>query len=169
MSISLYAQPYDLSATCFYFCSAEEFKAKSSALKNIHGDQVEEFEIQFIDGSDLDHAFAKAFSLYQSNISAFFEIIERWEDWQKICFIIAVGECGYSYDVNTLGPNDYDVDIYAETSLRELVEQFVQEGLYGDIPAPLASYIDYEAIARDLSVDYSETIIAGIQYTYRCS
>lgn len=169
MSISLHAQPYDLSATGFYFGSAEEFKAKSNALKNAYGEQVEEFEIQFIDGSDLDHAFTKAFGLYQSNISAFFEIIGSWEDWQKIHFIIAVGECGYDYDANMLNPNDFDVDIYPETSLRELAEQFVQEGLYGEIPSPIAFYIDYNAMARDLSADYSETVIAGIQYTYRCS
>ena len=52
--------------------------------------------------------------------------------------------------------------------MRELAEQFVEEGLYGDIPESLQFYIDYEAIARDLSVEYSETVIAGSRVIYRC-
>ena len=51
---------------------------------------------------------------------------------------------------------------------RELAEQFVEEGLYGNIPESLQFYIDYEAIARDLSVEYSETVIAGSSVIYRC-
>jgi len=53
-------------------------------------------------------------------------------------------------------------------SMRELAEQFVEEGLYGDIPDSLQFYIDYDAIARDLAVDYSETVIAGSCIIYRC-
>ncbi|WP_299297215.1 hypothetical protein [uncultured Tateyamaria sp.] len=37
--------------------------------------------------------------------------------------------------------------------MRELTEDFVEQGLFGDIPEPLHFYIDYDAIARDLSVD----------------
>ncbi len=29
-------------------------------------------------------------------------------------------------------------------------------------------YIDYDAIARDLSVEFSETTIAGERFIYRC-
>jgi len=52
--------------------------------------------------------------------------------------------------------------------MRELAEQFVEEGLYGDIPESLQFYIDFAAIARDLAVDYSETVIAGSRVIYRC-
>jgi hypothetical protein len=41
----LFAQPYDISATGFYFETEEEFTSKASALRNGYGDQVEEFEI----------------------------------------------------------------------------------------------------------------------------
>jgi len=30
------------------------------------------------------------------------------------------------------------------------------------------AYLDYDAIARDLGMDYSETEIAGTQLIYRC-
>ena len=58
------------------------------------------------------------------------------------------------------------MDIYAVESLRELAEQFVDEGLYGDIPESLQYYIDLDAIARDLSGEYTETTIAGGRYVY---
>ncbi|MEP3786728.1 antirestriction protein ArdA [Ascidiaceihabitans sp.] len=51
--------------------------------------------------------------------------------------------------------------------MKELAEQFVDEGLFGDIPDHLANYIDMDAIARDLAVDYAETELAGERLIYR--
>jgi len=45
--------------------------------------------------------------------------------------------------------------------------QFVDEGLFGEIPAAIANYLDYDAIARDLGMDYSETVIDGARYVFR--
>ena len=74
--------------------------------------------------------------------------------------------------IHTFDPDDspdlLGVDIYAVESLKELAEQFVDDGIYGEIPESLQYYIDYEAIARDLSVEYSETTIAGGRYVYAC-
>lgn len=53
--------------------------------------------------------------------------------------------------------------------MKELAEQFVDEGLFGDIPSILASYIDYDAIARDLAMDYKATEIAGERLIYRAN
>lgn len=50
MTTTLYAQPYDISATGFYFRSAEEYARKVSALRNSTGSPVREFESQSIDG-----------------------------------------------------------------------------------------------------------------------
>ncbi len=49
-----------------------------------------------------------------------------------------------------------DVDLYEDTSMKDLAEMFVDEGLYGTIPESLSYYLDYDAIARDLSFDYDE-------------
>ncbi|MDB2562696.1 antirestriction protein ArdA [Sulfurimonas sp.] len=49
-----------------------------------------------------------------------------------------------------------DVDLYEDTTLPELAEQFVDDGLYGEINDSIKNYIDYEAIARDLAYDYNE-------------
>jgi antirestriction protein len=169
MTITLYAQPYDLAATGFYFKDSESFRTKSRGLKNDYGDIVEEFEIQFIDGDDeIDCVLAQAFGINQANIAAFLNCASEWEDWEKFHFILAVGECGYSFDPDTVRPDDFDVDVYGVETIKELAEQFVEEGLYGEIPEHLQNYIDYDAIARDLSCDYSETSIAGNSFVYRC-
>ena len=83
--------------------------------------------------------------------------------------IVAVGEAGYSFDPDSASPSDFDVEIYRVDSLKELAEQFVDEGLFGDIPEHLANYIDMDAIAFDLAMDYTETKIAGERLIYRAA
>lgn len=79
----LFAQPYDISANGFYFETAEEYAAKAKALRNDYGDPVEEFEIQFIDGDDIDCDLAKAVGINQANFTRFFEILDEWEEWEN--------------------------------------------------------------------------------------
>ncbi|MCV6576175.1 MAG: antirestriction protein ArdA [Cohaesibacter sp.] len=166
MTITLHAQPYDLSANGFYFSSAEEYADKVRNVKNAYGDVVEEFEIQFIDGEELDCTFAKAIGISQANVARFLELVEDLEDWKKINLIIAVGEIGYDFDPCNESDHD-DIELYRVDNMRELAEQFVEEGLFGDIPERLQFYIDYDAIARDLAFDYSEIEIAGERLIYR--
>ncbi len=163
----LHAQPYDVSATGFYFETVEEYKKNANGLRNAYGDPVEEFEIQFIDGEGIDWDLANAIGINQANFSQFFECVDDWDDDQKQRVIIAVGECGYAFD-ESINPDDFDLDIYTLNNMRDLAEQFVEEGLFGDIPEALQFYIDYDAIARDLSADYSATEIAGQSLIYRC-
>lgn len=164
----LYAQPYDISATGFYFDSAEEYAQKVATAKNDFGDPVEEFEIQFIDGENIDCELANAWNINQANFIEFFDSVDRWSDDQKTRYIIAVGECGYSHEQIAENPDNIEIDIYHLDNLKELAEQFVEEGLYGDIPDSLQFYIDTDAMARDLAVDYSEATIAGDRLIYRC-
>ena len=168
MTMNFYAQPYDISAGGFFFENAETYEAKAATLRNDHGQPVEEFEIQFIDGEEIDCALAQAWCLNQANLNRFLQVADEWDDQQKLRFIIAAGECGYDFDQDGGDPDELDVDIYEMDSLRELAECFVDEGLFGDIPARLASYIDYDAIARDLAMDYTATEIAGQRLIYRC-
>lgn len=168
MTTTLYAQPYDISASGFYFEDADSYARQAATLRNDYGQPVEEFEIQFIDGERIDVALADAWGLNQANIARFFEVVEKWSDDQKQRFIIAVGECGYNFEPASVDPDDFDVDLYEAESLRDLAEQFVDDGLYGEISPHLAHYIDYEAIARDLALDYSATEIAGERLIYAC-
>lgn len=163
---SFYAQPYDISASGFYFETEKEFRAKSAALRNDYDDPVEEFEIQFIDGELIDAELCNAIGINQANIFTVIEKLDEWDDDDKRVIIIAVGEGGYSFDLKTTDPSDFDIEIYELDSMRELAEQFVDEGLFGEIPDRLAFYLDYDAIARDLAMDYCETSIDGTNIIY---
>ena len=163
----LYAQPYDITATGFYFETAEEYAALAAQVVNDYGQPVEEFEIQFIDGEAIDAALAQAWGLNQANLGRFFEVALAWENREKVRCIIAMNE-GIGFDVEAGDIDALDVDIYSVETLRALAEQFVDDGLFGDIPEPLRFYIDYDAIARDLGMDYTEAVIAGERLIYRC-
>lgn len=167
MTLLFYAQPYDISAEGFYFRDAEEYERQAETLTNRYGDKVEEFEIQFIDGEEIDAALSKAWGLNQANFAAFIEAAEDWDEEQKIRVIIAVGECGYGLEQVADDPDSVEIDIHHLVSLKDLAESFVDDGLYGEVPKSLQYYIDYDAIARDLSVEYSETEIAGQRLIYR--
>ena len=46
-----------------------------------------------------------------------------------------------------------DVILYVDESLGDVAYSLVEDGCFGEIPESLGNYIDYEAIARDLSYD----------------
>ncbi len=163
---TLFAQPYDFTANGFYFHSLDEYITKSF---NLNGPLIEEYEIQFIDGEGIDCQLFEALNITQCNIGAYFNAVLNWDKDQKLKTIIAVGECGYKFDLSNDNPNAFDVDIYQLDTMRELAERFVDEGLYGTIPQSLQSYVDYDAIARDLSMDYAQITIDGTRYIYRCA
>lgn len=164
----LYAQPYDISASGFYFETVEEYNTQASKLRNSYGQPVEEFELQFIDGEGIDAALFKALGVHQGNFPAYLEAVEEWGEGDKIKAIIAVGEAGYKFDLGKDTPDQFDIDLYELNSLKDLAEQFVEEGLFGEIPAAIQNYLDYDAIARDLGMDYSEIRIDDTNYIYRC-
>ena len=165
---TLFAQPYDISARGFYFDAAAEYSAKAAKLKNDYGQPVEEFEIQFIDGEGVDAKLFEALGVNQANHEAFFEAVTDWSDDDKIKVIIAVGEAGYKFTLGDDTPGQFEVELYQADSLADLAAQFVEEGLYGEIPDPLRNYRDYEAIARDLSVEYGDVQLDGTRYIYGC-
>lgn len=162
-----FAQPYDISARGFFFTDADDYKAKVETCRNDYGQPVEEFEIQFIDGDDLNAALFDALDINQTNIIPFTKKLDEWEEWNKKDLIVAVGECGLNFNIETDDPDELDIDLYHDMTLKDLVYLFVDEGLFGDIPLRLAPYIDYDAIARDLACDYAEVRIAGESYVYR--
>ena len=150
MTIKLHAQPYDISAIGFYFETVEQYEQLATKTTNDFGQSVEEFEIQFIDGEQIDCELARAWEINQANFAAFLDAAEDWEDERKRHYIIAVGECGYGHFDAVDDPESIEIDLYQVSSLQGLAEQFIEEGLFGEIPEPLRFYIDYKAIARDL-------------------
>lgn len=160
--MQFHATPYDISAAGFYFETAEEFAEKSASHKNEHGDPVEEYEIQFIDGESHEAAICEALGINQGNIADVIDYIESLDQWDVIKAEAAAALGILQFDT-CLG----DIDVYQVDSLEELAGQFVDDGLFGDIPDHLVNYIDYAAIARDLSLDYSIENLSGTLYAVR--
>lgn len=161
MTLTLYAQPYDTSAVGFYFETVEDYSTRAKANRNASGQTIEEYEIQIIDAENIDCDLAKAWGINQGNFGGFIEAVEGWNERQKLHYIIAVDECDYSHDQVVDDPEDIDIIIYRLRSMRELAEELVEEGVFGEIPKHLECYIDYDRIARDLEHDYASTTIAG--------
>lgn len=163
----LHAQPYDISAHGFFFESVDEYNDNIKTLKNNLGFPVEEFEIQFIDGENIDSFLFHALKIHQGNFGRFLEVAENWSYEDKVKVSILTNEAGYSFDISKDDPDDFSVDLYEVDRMVDLAAQFVEEGLYGEIPKSLENYIDLDAIARDLSFDYGECTIDGKNYIYR--
>ena len=166
---TLYAQPYDIAACGFYFDSIDTYTSQAERLRNDYGQPVEEFEIQFIDGDLLDCELFNALGVHQANIEGYFEAVEDWSERQKITVIIAVGEAGYDFDLGKDDPDKFEVDLYEVDSLRDLAIQFVEDGFYGDIPKPIENYLDYDAIGRDLGMDFGTITVNSTRFAYRVS
>jgi len=50
-----------------------------------------------------------------------------------------------------------DVQVYHKQNLKDVAYELVEEGCFGKIPDSISNYIDYDAIARDISFDgYTE-------------
>lgn len=109
-----------LDATGFYFDSLEGYQAKVAKARNAYGQTVEEFEIQFIDGEDIDCDLAKAWGINQANIGGYFEACDNWYDHDKRVFIIAVSEAGYDFDPARVSAGDFDVDGCAAPSIPSI-------------------------------------------------
>ncbi len=98
-----------------------------------------------------------------SKLNELADLMESFTEDDHLKLKLLVHE-GYSErDVIDKGLDAYEVDIYdysSSTSFTDVYEllacDMVEEGLFGIIPSSLQNYIDYSAIGRDLSYDYTE-------------
>jgi antirestriction protein len=79
------------------------------------------------------------------------EEYEKLDDWQRVSFEFLVDQENMDFDEAM--ENLDNVVIHCCRTFEELAEQFVDDGMFGNIPSHLSGYIDYEAIGRDLSFD----------------
>ena len=167
-TLTLYAQPYDLDAQGFYFDSFEDYETKYNKNCNVYGQPVEEYEIQFIDGSAIDCDLFNAVK-GQYNLKAFFMVANEWEEYQKIPLIIAYGENITSEPFNEEVTSDMfeDIDIYYDMSFEDLAWEFIENGLFGDIPENLKQWLDIEKMGLSLSYDYHEITVGNNSIIYR--
>ncbi len=166
---TFYAQPYNTSVEGFFFQTLAQYQEKSNGLTDSFGQPVEELEIQFIDGEQLACELFEAWKPGQAEVGAFIDACEDLSDEALLTAIIALRDLGYRPTDVLEDPVTLPITLYRVDSLKELAAEFVDEGLFGDIPERLQSYLDFERIARDLSFDgFTETIVTGERLVYSC-
>ena len=164
--VTLYAQPYDLDAQGFYFTSFEDYETKYNKNCNVYGQFVEEYEIQFIDGSVINSALFDAVGSY--NLKAYYKVVNIWDDFEKVDLIISYKDNITSEPFNEdIEPNDLDIEVYYDMTFRELAQEFIDNGCLGDIPQHLENYIDVDKYANDLKMDYNEFSLGNTTLIYR--
>lgn len=163
-TVTLFAQPYNINARGFYFGSLAEYNDRSEMLTDRYGSLVEEFEIQFIDGSSEDAQLFEACGVNQCNLKQFFNLVDEFDDREKAALFYLTGVNGYSME-DAISKLD-DVCLF-EGYLKEAAEELFDECYAHEIPENLRCYINYEAFARDceLGGDMYEFEFAGKTYT----
>jgi len=121
----------------------------------------ENHEEVFISDYEADVSIHEFEDIYSLNELA--EILSEYSEDETLKLMLLSHEGYNEREVIGNGLDSYDVNIYdyrdndSFTDTYELLaSDFIDEGLFGDIPKSLEFYIDYSAIARDLRMDYSE-------------
>ncbi|HEU0188892.1 MAG TPA: antirestriction protein ArdA, partial [Gallionella sp.] len=131
---------------------------------DLHGSLVEEFEIQFIDGSSEDAQLFEACGVNQCNLEQFFNLVDEYDDREKAALFYLTDINGYSME-DAISKLD-DVCLF-EGYLKEAAEELFDECYAHEIPENLRCYINYEAFAHDceLGGDMYEFEFGGKTYT----
>lgn len=118
-------------------------------INSILGDD-EEYAIHDYEASFSISEYDCPFDL--NDIAERLESLDEYEQ-KKLTYLLDDG-CTMEQAIDELD----DITFYQDMSLKDVAEEMVDEGLFGDIPESIINYIDYDAIARDLSYDgYHET------------
>ena len=158
----LHATPYNIDAAGFYFTDINEYKTKAKSLVDRYGNLVEEFEIQFIDGDDVE--LFEACGINQVNLNQWFNEVEFLQHDEKVSLNYLVGVAGYSLDQALLKTDE--PSLYQGNLLDAATELF-DECWLPSVPESIRFYIDYDKFARDCQYggDLTEFNYAGTTYT----
>lgn len=162
-SIQFYAQPYNPDARGFYFSTAEAFEHQSGECFDRYGQPVEEFEIQFIDGTDEEADLFRACGVNQANLAEFIELLDETPSHElpAIAYL-----CDLGYTMNDARSRADEASIHPGY-LSEAAEALFDECYLHQIPEHLHPYIDYDRFANDcrLAGDMVEFKFGGETYT----
>jgi hypothetical protein len=159
--MQLYANPYDTSARGFYFDSLEDYEAKYE--KNL---PVEEYEIDFIDGTKEQAAIFNAAKISQANLGEWFEAMETVEEFRlpALYYLLAYG--GYDFQEAIAKAEEL---IFSEGDAKAYAEQFVDDmgGLEHLDRQTLENHFDWDSYVTELETGggITEFEFAGTTYT----
>lgn len=174
--MQFYAQPYAINATGFYFETAEEFAEKVAACRDDAGMPVEEFEIQFIDGTDAEAAMVDALDINQANLARVIDFVEEHGDDPRMTASVVYrakhrgDRAEEIMQANYLGEEivgESSDAHFEEKAIEEYAYQYIADaGLLDGVNETVARYFDYGAFARDLrlSGDVTAVEVCGAWY-----
>ena len=135
------------------WCDIENYEDVIEELKEIHEDNDlgDDLEVYCADWEDDDLEICRE----HSDLEELRETYEKYaelDDWERdiISYLTSVHSC----DFNEAYEKKDDVIYYDYASFSDLAYDFVEKGLYGEVPDCIKYYLDYEHIGRDLEYDY---------------
>lgn len=162
MTNQYHATPYDITAIGFYFSTYGEYCSKAASHRNRHGDPVEEYEIQFIDGNN--YALFNALNINQSNLEKWFDEFLDLDDEDAVKVIFLSDYTCYP-NADILEHLD-DVTLFKGTA-SEYAEEYIEDsGLLESMPENLRYYFDHEAFSRDLILGGDITVVEIDNHDY---
>ncbi len=87
---------------------------------------------------------------------ALVELVDDYNADTVAAFVECHGKGYYPLDKADEWADTFRDAFVGKMTMREYAEQLVDDGVFGAIPDTLTYYIDYDAIAHDLSVDTYE-------------
>lgn len=91
-----------------------------------------------------------------TELNEFAEQLTELSDWDQEKVIFLIEEIGF--DRKEAIDHYEDVAFYQNMTMEDVAYELVEEGIFGDISDSIKSYIDYERLARGLTMDgYNET------------
>lgn len=153
--MQLYANPY-VGAGGFYFSSPEEWRDKyAKALRR----GIEEFEIDFIDGSHEEADLAKAFSVNQANVEQFFELIETAPEEDYAAIFYALERLSYDADKAVRWADREGRPFKGD--VEEFAEHLLEDGV---MPSDPESYFDFDAFGGWIRDDVVNSAVEDARY-----
>jgi len=138
--IEIYANPYANPARGFYFGDLEELEEGLS--KSLY----EEFELDWINGPEIDRRIFKTASINLGSIEDYFDAMETLSEEEKATVYLLLSR-GATFDDAT---SKADEAIIFEGSAKDYVVELLEEVGISNEMANM--YFDYEYFGRDLSL-----------------
>lgn len=151
--ITMHATPYDITARGWYFNDADDFDKKFN--KHL---PVEEYEIEWIDGSEDDRELFEALDVNQATLEKFFELVDELNEHDKaaLYYLLRHRGMGRGEDLDDmLQMVDDEVRVMEGNSKDYVIDMIDDAGGVGNLFSKDVQerYFDYEAFGRDLAYD----------------
>lgn len=148
MTIRIFANPYDITAHGFYFSNMADFESLYSSQL-----PVEEYEIEFIDGSDAELALFSAMKVSQANLEGYFELLDDLGDddhtQAAVCYIL---ENHLTDDPTDAVREASDLSLF-EGSVEDYAWNYLEDCVFTkSTPSIFRNYFDVPSFARDLEL-----------------